>query len=88
MHLIYDSEAKLEQHFHQSAEKMIEKMKEIGRLKTELDELENPKDESLDNKIVVWASTAFGNREWDADQSESITAIHSTAMYKNQNVHL
>ena len=79
MNSIYSSEDKLEEQMKQAQERLIEQEKAIAKRKKEVDELENPKDESLDNKIVVWASVAFGNRDSVEGQPQPIVACHSLA---------
>ena len=56
---IYDSEAKIEEQAEQSAKSLAKIDEKIATLKSKIDAIENPHDDSLDNTVVIWVSKHF-----------------------------
>ena len=54
---IYDSEAKIEEQVEIPATNKIDER--ISTLKSKIDAIENPHDDSLDNTVVIWVSKHF-----------------------------
>ena len=67
MNSIYAAEEQLEEHTRRAQGRLVAQEQEIAARRADVDALENPRDASLDNKLVVWASVAFGNRNTEAD---------------------
>lgn len=56
MEKIFAIEECLEGHLHSVSKRSLELTKELAQLQQEIEELENPRDDSLDNDTVVWCS--------------------------------
>ena len=56
MEKIFAIEEHLEGHLHSVSKRSLELTKEMAKLQQEIEELENPRDDSLDNDTVVWCS--------------------------------
>jgi thioredoxin len=56
MNEIFATEEQLEGHLNGVAHRSLELAKEIAQLQREVEELENPRDDSTDNDTVIWCS--------------------------------
>ena len=56
MEKIFAIEDRLEGHLHSVSKRSLELTKEMAHLQQEIEELQNPRDDSLDNDTVVWCS--------------------------------
>lgn len=73
---IYEIDEKIEDHSRTCDKRKVEVQRNIIELQKKITDLECPRDDSLDNSVVVWCSQAFGsNRCSSSDDTSSSAAL-------------